>query len=1053
MDSTTHQRAMDVLADALEVPAEKRAAFLDSMCRGDPDVRAEVERLLGFETSRKAAQLDSAHDLIHRSMQMPAQIGPYRVRRVIGEGGMGVVYEAEQSHPRRRVALKVIKIGMRHTSMRRRFEYEAQVLARLEHPGIARLYEANPSLGDEQTPAYLAMEYVDGRPIDEYCRARNLNIHDKLRLVIRVCEAVSYAHRIGVIHRDLKPPNILVESDGSPKVLDFGVAKVVGADRGATLLTDAGQLVGTISYMSPERVDSTGPVDTRSDVYSLGVILYELLAGKPPIDVSGMSLLTAARKICSEQPRPLGEMNKRLRGDIETIVARALEKDVSRRYASVELFAADLQRFIDGRPVEARSDSRLYVVRTTAWRYRHAIGVALLALGVLCTFAVYSWRMAQSNAQKSEALRRLLYVSNVGFAHAAVNNNEVPRARSLLDACPADLRGWEWRYLDTLTDQSIRSQSLDCELPRYANVSADRKLVAISSMAREVLVIDMETGTPRFAKTVERGTLRVALTRDRKLLAYGGYAEELTFIELTDRGEMKPGSERKITVEPTPGATPFARGMRGLRFSPDGTLLAAANLFGRIFLYDVATLTLINHFDIGPREPQSMMFTGDGKSLIIGNDGGAVRRYDPRTGGVEQEYSAHTAAVGTMELSSDGKTLITGDFVGYVNVWSVDTGQLRTQIRMEDQWITSVGLSPDNRLMVVGRADGGLFIYDVGTRYPLCQLRGHVRGVIASWFDDEHIVTVGLDSQLRIWLADPQLNATRINTNQKQALGVVFMPDGGSFFTSGTAGTICRWDVHTLRLLQVYERHSETSYYIAVDRAGRRMASASRDKTVKVWDIASGRVVRSIPIDRGHVNSVAITPDGKYVLSGDIEGGIQQWDVESGALIRSWNTGGRVVYSLIMHPDGVHFASGGADGRALLWSLHEPEFVAEAKVDRQLVYEVRFSPDGKELAAVGANGSASLYQIEKFKKLTPKKTFTGHIGAVVGLAFSPDGSRVATCGFDRTIRIWDKENATELLALRGHGNLIQRLAFSPDGNALVSTSDDGNARLWVGTPR
>lgn len=1047
MGSTTHQRAMDLLADLLELPADEREAYLDRVCDGDVAVRNEVERLLSFERSSQAARLTSAHQLIASTFQTPTQIGQYRVRRVLGEGGMGVVYEAEQISPRRRVAVKVIRSGLGHPVMRRRFEYEAQVLAKLEHPGIARLYEAHACSEPNAAPAYLAMEFVDGQPIDEYCRENDLTTSDKLRLVIRVCEAVAHAHRMGVIHRDLKPPNILVERDGSPKVLDFGVAKMIHSERDTTLLTDAGQLIGTINYMSPERVDSSHALDTRSDVYSLGVILYQLLCGKLPIDVSGAGLLTAARRICGETPRPLGTVDRSLRGDIEVVITRALEKDVARRYPSVEAFAADLQRILEGRPVEARSRSRIYVIRTTAWRWRYTIATAAAALAVLCVFAGYSWMLARANAQKSEALRRLLYVSNVGFAHAAMNNNEAPRARRLLDDCPIDLRGWEWKYLNAMSDQSLRAQTLPCDLPRYAHWSADRRKIVISSMAREVLLVDKETGAIEYQAKVGAGTARAAISPDGRRLAYGGSAEEIQLVELETR------EVRQITTAPTSGASAVARGLRGLCFSPDGTLLAAANGRGRVLLFDVQTLALLSEFDVGPREPQSFLFTADGKSLVIGNDAGTLRRHDARTGAVEMEYRAHTAAVGTIELSADGQTLISGDFVGYVNLWSLHTGELQTQIRMEDQWITSVGLSADGKTLVVGRADAGLFLYDVASRHPICQLRGHVRGVIRAWFDGDRIVTIGLDSQMRLWLADPNLNATRINTGQQQTLGVGFMPDGGSFFTAGTTGVVYRWDVHTLKPLQAYEGHTETSYYVAVDRAGRRLASAGRDQTLRVWDIASGRPVRTMIIDRGPVNAVAITPDGRYVLSGDVGGGIRQWDVESGQLVRTWNTGGRVVYSLSFHPDGVHFASGSGDGRLMLWSLEHPSELAAVQADRQLVYEVRFSPDGTRIGCVGANASVRLYEIEEWNRLRQIGDFVGHVGAVTGFAYAPDGRRIASSGADRTIRVWDIDSQTELLGLRGHGSLIQRLAFSPDGNTLVSTSDDGTARVWAGSGR
>src|SRR6266850_2485669 len=291
---------------------------------------------------------------------LPPRIGHYRIIRLLGEGGMGSVYEADQEQPRRRVALKVIKAGWASPDLLRRFEQESQALGRLQHPGIAQIYEAGTAATGFGLQPFFAMELIHGMPLGEYAESRRLNVRQRLTLMIHVCDAVQHAHERGIIHRDLKPGNILVDENGQPKILDFGLARATDSDARATRQTDVGQLLGTLAYMSPEQV-SADPLalDPRSDVYALGVILYELLAGKLPYRIT-QHVHEVVQTIRQSDPVPLSSVNRVYRGDIETIVAKALEKDRDRRYASAADLAADVHRYLDDQPIAAKPPSTIY---------------------------------------------------------------------------------------------------------------------------------------------------------------------------------------------------------------------------------------------------------------------------------------------------------------------------------------------------------------------------------------------------------------------------------------------------------------------------------------------------------------------------------------------------------------------------------------------------------------------------------------------------------------------------------------------------------------------
>ena len=369
--------------------------------------------------------------------RLPSSIARYRILRLLGEGGMGAVYEAEQDQPRRTVALKVIKSAWADRELLRRFELESQTLGRLHHPGIAQIYEAGTAETGYGSQPFFAMEIIHGRPLIEYAEAKHLNTRQRLALMIQICEAVEHAHQRGIIHRDLKPGNILVDESGQPKILDFGLARVTDGDMQATRQTDMGQLLGTLAYMSPEQV-SADPLalDTRSDVYALGVILYELLAGKLPYEVS-RHVYEVVKTIQQVDPRPLSSANREYRGDIETIVAKALEKDKARRYGSAAEFAADIQRYLENRPITAKPASTGYQLRKFAQRNKVLVaGIGAVFLTLVVGVVASTWeavraRRAEQHAQAETATAQAVvdFLENDLLAQASANKQAGPKTK------------------------------------------------------------------------------------------------------------------------------------------------------------------------------------------------------------------------------------------------------------------------------------------------------------------------------------------------------------------------------------------------------------------------------------------------------------------------------------------------------------------------------------------------------------------------------------------------------------------------------------------------
>lgn len=419
-----HKRALDLFDQVVDLSPEQRGDFLARECAGDDELRAKVEAMLRQDASGEGRfegveGVDAlASDLFedHDKDTTPEQIGAYRVVGEVGHGGMGVIYEATQESPHRRVALKILRPGLVSRDLMRRFQREAHVLGRLQHPGIAHIHEAGVAELQGGRRPFFAMEFVDGLPLDRHVEHNRLTVRERLELIARVCDAVEYAHRKGVIHRDLKPSNILVVSAeapeattdavGQPKVLDFGIARVVDPElEMTTIQTEAGQIVGTLAYMSPEQIlGDASAIDTRCDVYALGLIAYEMLAGAPARDVRGVPFAEIARRIHDDEPRTLAGVDRTLAGDVSTIVAKAMSTDPSRRYGAAGELAADIRRFLANQPIEARPASTFYQLGKFARRNKGLVaGVLATMVALAAGLTGTAYALVQAQHQRDEA--------------------------------------------------------------------------------------------------------------------------------------------------------------------------------------------------------------------------------------------------------------------------------------------------------------------------------------------------------------------------------------------------------------------------------------------------------------------------------------------------------------------------------------------------------------------------------------------------------------------------------------------------------------------------
>lgn len=393
-----YTRLKQLFVEAIDLDPERRMRFIDDVAGEDDSLATDLQHLLDADAGGPA--------LYEVPDSLPERIGDYAIEGILGVGGMGVVYRAEQAHPHRTVALKVMRSEIATPGMLRRFEVEEDLLGRLAHPGIAQIYEAGTWSHDGVSTPFFAMEYVQGVTIVQHAHEHELSTHDRLRLLRDVCRVVEFAHRTGVIHRDLKPDNLLVDDEGQVKVLDFGVARAVGDDLQLTMQTEPGMLVGTLPYMSPEQLGVGHPsADTRSDVYALGVIGFEMLAGRLPHDLRGASLPQVVMTLRDTTAMSLGTIDHRWRGDIETIIAKALRVDADDRYQTAAALADDIDRCLEHKPIDARPATPAYFLRQFARRHRGLVSVAATAALLLFATSVIAVSMA-IRAQQQTAVAR-----------------------------------------------------------------------------------------------------------------------------------------------------------------------------------------------------------------------------------------------------------------------------------------------------------------------------------------------------------------------------------------------------------------------------------------------------------------------------------------------------------------------------------------------------------------------------------------------------------------------------------------------------------------------
>ena len=1043
--------------------------------------------------------------------------GRYRLVEVIGEGGMGSVYRAEQTRPvKRQVALKLIKAGMDSRAVLARFDAERQALALMDHPNIARVFDGGTT--DTGQP-FFVMELVNGVPITQYCDRARLPIRARLELFVLVCHAVQHAHQKGIIHRDLKPGNVLViEVDGrpTPKVIDFGVAKATEQRLTDQSFVDTGAIVGTPAYMSPEQADPTTlDIDTRTDVYALGVILYELLAGSPPIDAKQfqrraiLEMLRMVREV--DPPRPStrlstsealpniaanrhiepAQLKRMLRGDLDWIVMKSLEKDRTRRYDTANGFAADILRHLAYEPVLAAPPSRAYRLRKFVRKNRSAvIAASLVILALLVGIVGTTWGLIRADAaleaeakrvkerddalgerdtalgearnalgkrdtalgeakaalgkrdlaikdanDRTDELKYRLGVSNMVAASSAYDNRDVTLANERLDNVPPEQRGWEWHYLKRQTRGGLFTLYGHTSSVFSVSFSPDGRRIATGSEDNTAKVWDARTGT--------------------SLLELKGHTKSVRSVSFSPDGtRIVTGSEdstAKVWDAQTGTLLIDLKGhiesILGVSFSPDGTRIVTGSYDDRVKVWDARTGTQLLELNCNAGGLRGISFSPDGMRIVTASSGLTAKVWDAHTGILHFALNGHTGTVSTVSFSPDGTRIVTGSGDSTAKVWDANTGKPLVDLRGHTGPVSTVSFSPDGTRIVTGSGDWTAKVWDARSGTPLLDLKGHTSLVESVSFsvDGTQIVTGSRDNTAKVWDASNGTAQLELKGHTHQITSVLFSPDGTRIVTGSWDKTARVWDAHTGTSQLELKGHTRSVESVSFSADGTRIVTGGADGIAEVWDARTGTRLLELKGHVGYVRCVSCSPNGELIATG---GGVdfttKVWDARTGTELLELKGSTNTVISVSFSSDSTRIVTSGMSDTAYVWDARTGRLLLELKGHRRL-RSFSFSPDGTRIVTGGGEGTAKVWDARTGTSLLELK---GHTRSVNSVSFSPDGTRIVTGSDEQTAKIWDSSDSPPLVEFKGHKGRVTSVSFSPDGTRIVTGSQDNTAKVW-----
>jgi WD40 repeat protein/serine/threonine protein kinase/TPR repeat protein len=1047
-----------LLETALSLPESARSSWLAGLPADQEPLKNVLQELLSREDLRSETggflstlpKLTAAGAHGFSGLSPGALIGPYRLERELGAGGMASVWLAERTDGllRRKVALKLPHLSSALEGLAERMARERDILAALEHPNIARLYDAGVAADGRP---YLALEYVEGEPIDRYCERCGLDIVARLGFVLQVARAVTYAHTRLIVHRDLKPSNIQVDPQGGVHLLDFGIAKLLDPNVVETRITQFAGRALTPRYASPEQIRGE-PVSTASDVYSLGVLLYELLTGESPygLGATAGALILAQAVLTSDPVRPSETAaspasKRKLRGDLDTIVLKALKKDPAERYATVAELADDLERYLHGQPVRARPDSLWYRSKKFVGRNKLAVGAGLavvLALSVGLTLAIIQAQRARQETARVEAAQSRLLTQT---AADRLRDGDVGGAQAIIlevlakrDPVPAEALSVFQEARAAPSELAILSGHSDWV--RNATFSRDGTRIVTASEDKTARVWDAHTGMLLTVLIGHVGRLSSAAFSPDGSRIVTGSADGTARI-----WDARTGDTLKVL-------SGHADSVRSACYSPDGARIVTGSddKTARVWdAYSGAQLAVLTGHQDGVR---SVAYSPDGAQIGTASADRTARIYDAHTGRQLVVLADHADAVEWIAYSPDAARVVTASDDNTVRIWNAHTGTLIAVLKGHGVRVYSAAYGPQGQRLVTAADDNTAQIWDAPTGTPLAILGGqvladHGDSVFSATYspDGSRIVTASDDGTARVWDARVDRALKVLAGHADFVQSAKYSPDGTHIVTASIDKTARIWDSRTGRSEGVLAGHTDVVQSAAYSPDGSRIVTASWDRTARVWDAHTGALLRVLSGHGALLYSASYSPDGDRIVTASGDKTARVWDAKSGTQLMVLAGHTKTVDYAVYSPDGTRIATASTDKTARIWDARTGSQLAVVSGHTDVVQWVAYSPDGKRIVTASDDRTARTWDARTGAAIA---TLAGHRGRVYTVAYSPDGRHIVTASVDKTARIWDAQTGLQLAVLAGHGSVVDTAEYAPDGHYVVTASDDKTARIW-----
>jgi WD40 repeat protein/serine/threonine protein kinase len=1072
--------------------------------------RSEIETVLLSENSDLETQIPSPAIAKRPAIGTKVRyFGDYELLTEIARGGMGVVYRAKQNKLNRVVALKMILAGQFASDEDvQRFYTEAEAAAKLDHSGIVPIFE----VGQYEGQHFFSMGFVEGQSLADRLRIGPMQPKEAAELLLRITQAIAYAHSQGVIHRDLKPANVLLDKQNNPKITDFGLAKNLESESG---LTRTGSVMGTPSYMPPEQAgcdrEQVGP---RSDIYSLGAVLYCLVAGRPPFQAANP--LDTLMQVVSVDPVSPRQLNPLVPKDLETICLKCLQKDPARRYESADALAADLGRYLRAEPIHARSISRSE--RTWRWCKRNPVVAGLLATAtVLLVISLLALKvatqqsaLAAGEAKRAKEQQRIagkqqhiaeeqrdkteaaLARSNYYLAVARWDADRSRDASDLLALVPPRHRHIEWFHANrqfqggyatcyghkhasinivgfSPDGREVVSQSGDNTIKHWdAAIGNELQMLQIPHPDDPTYAFNSHSFSPDNTKCISACDDKTLLLWDLKsgerIRKFEAKEQYSTAIFSSDGKKIFIGQQDGTiqVLDVATGQEIYAQvgsiHLSPLACSPDGRWVVASGTGGDLQVWDVVNRHEVRLLREHSKYVASVAFHPDGSQFVSASGDGTLKLWDAATCEVLRTFEGHVGAVLGVAYSPDGMRIVSGSEDATLKLWDSATGKVTRTLKGHVGTVRSVAFSPDGKRIVSGSDDCTVKLWDITEQIGSRTFEAQFHDVISVAFgNDSNVVALGTNEG-RIKFCN--LNTGEIQrvlpTESEPVLAIAYNTDGTQIGTGSSDGTLRIWDVATGVVIHLIAAHDAGVNSITFSPDGRSMASASNDDTVRLWDTRTGHELLTLRGHRDWVNSIAFSPDGKRIISAsgqanrDEEGDstIRIWDVDSGAELQLLESLGGVVNCVAFSPSGNHFVSG-SENLITLWDSATGNELCKFQ-GHFGCNDLVFCSDGSRIVSTNANGILKLWDAESGEELASLDADAKQ--CLLRVAVSPDNSRIVTLGrtaANGVLTVWDTNQTEECRTLKGHSDYyVSNVVLSPDGSEVYSESIMGKKIGW-----